>query len=312
MPAVISFRNVTKVYRDGLTLKTKTALQSLTLEVQKGEIFGFLGPNGAGKSTAIKVLLNLLYPTSGQVHLLGREAADPQSRREVGYLPELPYLYDNLSVSELLWFGGRASGLPRARIRERVDLLLETVNLKEARRQAMRTFSKGMLQRAGLAMALIHDPQMVILDEPMTGLDPLGRRLVSDVIRGLKEEGKTVFFSSHILSDAADLCDRVGILVDGRLNRLLEIQEISLAPPKGWRVVVDGLSDSLSAFLNRNGATIRGNRSWKEIRWSDQDVYALLEQIRSEKQKLILLEPLKETLEEIFLREIEKAKIRGM
>lgn len=216
---MIRFTNISKVFKEGVTSRKVKALSELTLEIGEGQVFGFLGPNGAGKSTAIKILLNLILPDRGSATILDTDVGEKKVRRFVGYLPENPYFYDYLTAEELLWFGGRASGMPKDAIRERSSLLLDKVQLLEARKRPLRTYSKGMVQRAGLALALIHDPKVVILDEPMSGLDPIGRKMVCDIILELKGEGKTVFFSSHILSDIERFCDHFGIIVGGRLRR---------------------------------------------------------------------------------------------
>jgi ABC-2 type transport system ATP-binding protein len=215
---VIRAADVSKEFKEGLGAKRVKAIDSLSLEIQQGEVFGFLGPNGAGKSTAIKMLMNLIFPDSGSVSIMNRPVADKTIRKIIGYLPENPYFYDYLSAEELLWFGGKTTGMNNAQIQERSNSLLETVSLQHARKRPLRSYSKGMVQRAGLALALIHDPQVVILDEPMSGLDPIGRKMVGDLILKLKSEGKTVFFSSHILTDIERFCDRVGIIIDGRLR----------------------------------------------------------------------------------------------
>lgn len=226
MANIISIQGVSKTFRDGVAGKRVKALQDLTLEVHSGEVFGFLGPNGAGKSTAIKILINLIYPDCGTATIGEKDVNDKQARGVVGYLPENPYFYDYLTAEELLWFGGKASGLSNADIRLRSEQLLEKVNLLHARKRPLRTYSKGMVQRAGVALALIHDPQVVILDEPMSGLDPIGRKMVGDIILELKEAGKTVFFSSHILSDVERFCDRVGIIVGGRLRMVERLSSL--------------------------------------------------------------------------------------
>jgi ABC-2 type transport system ATP-binding protein len=214
----IEVKNVSKTFREGVTAKRVKALEDLNLEIRKGEVFGFLGPNGAGKSTAIKILLNLIYPDSGSAFVLDKPVADVEIRKRVGYLPENPYFYDYLSAEEILWFGGKTSGLARLEIKKRSKELLERVCLAHAGKRQLRTYSKGMVQRAGLALALIHDPDVVILDEPMSGLDPIGRKMVGDLILEMKSQGKTVFFSSHILTDIERFCDRAGIIIDGRLR----------------------------------------------------------------------------------------------
>lgn len=223
LPA-IEIVNISKKFQESLSRKKVTAVEDLSLYIGKGEVFGFLGPNGAGKSTTIKILLNLIFPDTGTAAILGKESHRPEVRKHVGYLPENPYFYDHLTAEELLWFGGSASGLDTKRIRTRTDELLEKVNLSVARRRSLRTYSKGMVQRAGIALALIHEPDVVILDEPMSGLDPVGRKMVGDIILEQKAAGKTVFFSSHILTDIERFCDRAGIIVGGKLSRVDQIE----------------------------------------------------------------------------------------
>ncbi|MBI5048312.1 MAG: ABC transporter ATP-binding protein [Deltaproteobacteria bacterium] len=227
---MISFNNITKNYKTGFR-KKKTALRDFSLDIHEGEVFGFLGPNGAGKSTAIKLLLNLIFPTTGKAEILGRRVADREIKKLIGYLPENPYFYDYLNPIELLSFAGKTSGMDSLKIRKKTESLLNTVGLWSERKRAIRSYSKGMVQRVGLALALIHDPKVVILDEPMTGLDPIGRKQVIDLILKLKSEGKTVFFSSHILEDIERVCDRIGILVNGRLVRIMDIKSESLTRP---------------------------------------------------------------------------------
>ena len=222
--ALIEMNALTKVYKKDFSRKEVYALKSLTLNVEEGEVFGFLGPNGAGKSTAIKLLLNLIRPTSGTVSINGKDVSNRDVRRNIGFLPENPYFYDHLSAKELLWFGGKSCDMDAAAIQERTETLLKELDLIEAMNRPLRSYSKGMVQRAGLALALIHDPKILILDEPMSGLDPMGRRKVFELILSLKGEGKTIFFSSHILHDIERLCDRAAILINGSLKRLISVK----------------------------------------------------------------------------------------
>jgi ABC-2 type transport system ATP-binding protein len=215
---MIKISGVSKIFRGDIAAKRVRALEDLDLDVQKGEVFGFLGPNGAGKSTTMKILMNLVFPDKGSAFIMGKDVRDRETRRHVGYLPENPYFYDYLTADELLWFGGRASGMTSPAIKKRTEELLIKVDLTGSRKRPLRTFSKGMVQRAGLALALIHDPDVAIFDEPMSGLDPIGRKMVSDLITELKAQGKTVFFSSHILTDIERFCDKVGIIIKGRLR----------------------------------------------------------------------------------------------
>lgn len=215
---MITIAGISKEFKEGIGAKRVKALENLDLDIHEGEVFGFLGPNGAGKSTTIKILLNLIFPDKGRASIMGKDVRDRETRRHVGYLPENPYFYDYLTAEEMLWFGGKASGLPSSIVKSRTDELLAKFSLTGARKRQLRTYSKGMVQRAGLALALIHDPDVAILDEPMSGLDPIGRKMVGDLILELKKQGKTIFFSSHILTDIERFCDRVGLIIGGRLR----------------------------------------------------------------------------------------------
>ncbi len=223
---MIRMTGITKVFREGLTGKRVKALDGLDLEIKKGEVFGFLGPNGAGKSTAIKILMDLIFPDHGAAFILDKNVSDFRIRKHVGYLPENPYFYDYLTAEELLWFGGKTCALRKKEISERIKFLLSKMNLYQARKRQLRSYSKGMVQRAGIALALIHDPAVVILDEPMSGLDPIGRKLVGDIIIDLKSQGKTVFFSSHILTDIERFSDRIGIIIGGKLRLINSVAHL--------------------------------------------------------------------------------------
>src|SRR6202042_299256 len=215
----IQIDGLTKDYAVGFWRKTmRRSLDHLTLEVNQGEAFGFLGPNGAGKTTTLKLLMGLIFPTSGTARVRGRSINDVRMHREIGYMPEQPYFYDYLTARELLAYFARFFGFNAAERKERVDRFLDLVGLSAAANVQLRKFSKGMLQRVGIAQAILHDPNVVFLDEPMSGLDPVGRREVRDIILELKRQGRTVFFSTHILSDAEMLCDRVAVLVGGKLQ----------------------------------------------------------------------------------------------
>jgi len=226
MVTAIEIHHISKEFKEGFSGKKVKAVEDLSLTVPCGEVFGFLGPNGAGKSSTIKILVNLIFPDTGTAKILDKEVHRPEVRKHLGYLPENPYFYDYLTPEELLWFGGTASGMPKDVIKIRTDELLEKVNLQDARKRPLRSYSKGMVQRAGIALALIHDPEVVIFDEPMSGLDPVGRKLVGDIILELKNAGKTVFFSSHILTDIERFCDRAGVIVSGRLTLVERIEAL--------------------------------------------------------------------------------------
>src|SRR5436853_4154952 len=225
------------------------ALDHLTLEVQSGEVVGFLGPNGAGKTTTLKLLMQLVYPTAGRAEILGRPLGDLSVKRRIGFLPENPYFYDYLTAEELLSYFAGLFGYSGAERQQRVARLLDDVGIGAERRLQLRKFSKGMLQRVGIAQALVNDPELVIFDEPMSGLDPLGRREVRALILRLRDRGCTVFFSSHVLSDAEALCNRVAILAQGRLVAAGPLSEMVSLEARGWELVVSNLSDTFVPAL---------------------------------------------------------------
>jgi ABC-2 type transport system ATP-binding protein len=257
----ISIESISKTYNPGLFKKNVQAVKDLTLDIKKGEIYGLIGPNGAGKSTTIRVLLGLIRPDKGDILFRGEPLQQIKFQGEIGYLPENPYLYDYLTLKEVLEFCGKTSGCSKSYRDERIVELAEKLRLSEALNRPLRTYSKGMLQRAGICFALLHDPAIVILDEPMSGLDPLGRKLVIDIVLELKEKGKTVFFCSHILSDVERLCDRMGVLVKGQLVKTFEKKDFQetevhelhlLLPPVSGekKEALQSISGKLSAASN--------------------------------------------------------------
>src|ERR1700693_4117182 len=249
--AAIEIENLSKDYPFGfLHLKKKTSLEGLTMQVESGEVFGFLGPNGAGKSTTIKLLVGLIFPDAGSARILGKPITDIEMHRDIGYLPEQPYFYDYLTAAEVLDYFARFHDLTAADRSERVARMLKKVGLETARKIQLRKYSKGMLQRVGLAQAILHDPQVVVLDEPMSGLDPLGRREVRDIILELKREGRTVLFSTHVLSDAEMLCDRVGVIVSGKLRGIGAPGELVGIKAHGLEILFElGVETASSALL---------------------------------------------------------------
>src|SRR6266852_874142 len=276
----IETENLTKDYPFGfLNLKTKRSLEGLTMQVEAGEVFGFLGPNGAGKSTTIKLLVGLIFPTLGTARILGKPITDIEMHRDIGYLPEQPYFYDYLTATELLDYFARIHNLTAVDRRERVERMLKKVGLETARKIQLRKYSKGMLQRVGLAQAILHDPQVVILDEPMSGLDPVGRREVRDIILELKREGRTVMFSTHILADAEMLCDRVGVIVGGKLHGVGAPDEIVGMKAQGMEILFEyaGAAAGLQGLLSK--ATQTGKRYHLQV--AEGDLYATLQQLGS-------------------------------
>ncbi|MEW6325478.1 MAG: ABC transporter ATP-binding protein [Nitrospirota bacterium] len=307
---MIVCKQLTKQFVTGLRQRKVLALQGLDLEVTAGEIFGFLGPNGAGKTTAIKILMGLIYPTSGEARLLGKPLGDVGVKQRIGFLPESPYFYDYLTAAEFLTFYGQLFGRSGRELRSRIDELLELVGLADRRRLRLRNFSKGMLQRIGLAQALINDPSLVVLDEPMSGLDPVGRKEIRDLILHLKEQGKTVFFSSHILSDAEMICDRVGILVGGRLREIGRVEELlGRLGAKTVEVVVAGLNGEAAARL-RNMAVkaVVSGPSTMLVFDREERVDEALPVIMAGGGKLVSLVRQKGSLEDLFMREVAQER----
>ncbi len=311
MPApAIEIEGLTKDYPAGfLHLKTKRSLENLSLRVEEGEAFGFLGPNGAGKSTTIKLLMGIIFPTSGSAKILGRDISDVEMHKEIGYLPEQPYFYDYLTAAELLDYFARFFGMSAAERSERVGKLLKKVGLETAGKIQLRKYSKGMLQRVGLAQAILHDPKVVILDEPMSGLDPIGRREVRDIILELKREGKTVLFSTHILTDAEMLCDKVGVIVGGKLQGIGAPDAIVGMKAHEMEILFDADASDASSAAVLAKATKSGSRY--ALRVPEGKVFEALEELRAAKAKLASVSPIKPTLEEYFLHLVEKDRAQA-
>ena len=301
MPSfAIETENLTKEYPHGfLHLKKKTSLESLTMLVQEGEVFGLLGPNGAGKSTTIKLLMGIIFPTAGSASVLGKSVSNVGMHRDVGYLPEQPYFYDYLTAAELLDYFARFHGYSAADRGERVHKMLKKVGLETARKIQLRKYSKGMLQRVGLAQAILHDPKLVILDEPMSGLDPVGRREVRDIILELKNEGRTILFSTHILPDAELLCDRVGVIAGGKLRGVGAPGAIVGVKSTGLEIAFElaegaPLSEAMRAKVTKSGVSYR-------LSVAESELYEALEHLRAAKARIISVTQIKPTLEDYFM-----------
>ncbi|HEY1263620.1 MAG TPA: ABC transporter ATP-binding protein [Terriglobales bacterium] len=303
MPA-IEIIGLEKTYSVGFWRKRpKCALRPLNLTVQEGEIFGYLGPNGAGKTTTLKMLMGLVFPTGGSARIMGLDVNDPRVKAQIGFLPEQPYFYDYLTASELLNYYGQLSGVSSAGRASRLKVVLQQVGLADAANLQLRKFSKGMLQRVGIAQAVLHDPKIVFLDEPMSGLDPMGRREVRDLIEQLKRDGKTVFFSTHILSDAEALCDRVAILHHGELRGIGVVADLTSSIHGRVELIwqgtaVPGSIRSLDAECHVTGDTVRAI-----IKEEHQD--AALDVLRRENIRLVSLTPVRATLEDYFVQKLK-------
>jgi ABC-2 type transport system ATP-binding protein len=306
MPA-IEILGLEKTYIVGFWRKRPMrALSPLNLTVEDGEIFGFLGPNGAGKTTTLKMLMGLVFPTAGSARILGRDWTDPSVKAQIGFLPEQPYFYDYLTAHELLEYYGQLSGVPAKNRKQRVEQVLDQVGLRDVKGVQLRKFSKGMLQRVGIGQAILHDPKLVFFDEPMSGLDPMGRREVRDLMEQLKHEGKTVFFSTHILSDAEALCDRVAIIHKGELRGVGAVEDLTSSVQGKVEVIWQGTQ--VPASIKALGAEchVTGDRVRAVIAENQQD--AVIDALRRERQRLIAIIPVRTSLEAYFVEKLRRAE----
>src|SRR5215472_1738226 len=305
--AAIEILGLEKTYMVGFWRKRpKRALLPLHLRVEEGEIFGFLGPNGAGKTTTLKILMGLVFPTAGSARMLGQAWTNPEVKAQIGFLPEQPYFYDHLTAHELLDYYGQLSGVPARDRKHRIAEVLDQVGLADIRGVQLRKFSKGMLQRVGIAQAILHNPKLVFLDEPMSGLDPLGRREVRDLILQLQQEGKTVFFSTHILSDAEALCDRVAIIHKGELRGVGAVEELTSSVQGKVEDVWQGTHvppsmKALSGEFHVTGETVRA-----VVAENQQD--ATIDALRRERLRLISIIPLRSSLESYFVEKLQHSQ----
>jgi len=309
---VLSIQNLRKSYPVGFLHRgRRSVLEDLSLDVQKGEIFGYLGPNGSGKTTTLKVLMRLVFADSGRASILGHDLEDPAWRARVGYLPENPYFYDYLTAREYLDYVGRLFGHSASERRERSGQLLKRVGLTRAADLSLRRFSKGMGQRLGIAQALMNDPDLVFLDEPMSGLDPIGRRLVRNLILELKQTGKTVFFSTHILSDAETLCDRVALLRGGRLLDVGRMDEILKLDVTHMEILVSGLGADAVARLPKgvDASSPVGDR-WR-LQVAESAVGAVIRGVEQQGGRILSVQPMRQSLEDFFFREMGGAETGG-
>jgi ABC-2 type transport system ATP-binding protein len=306
MDAIVT-EGLTKHYTTGFWRpRPYVALDHLTLQVARGEVFGFLGPNGAGKTTTLKLLMQLIFPTSGRAEILGRPVGDPAVRGRIGYLPENPYFYENLTAEELLAYFASLFGFSGTERRQRVSRLLDDVGIGAERRFQLRKYSKGMIQRVGLAQALLNEPDVVFLDEPMSGLDPIGRRQVRDLILRLRDRGATVFFSSHILADAETLCSRVAIVAAGRLVAAGNLAEMVPFRLRGWDVVVGQISDAAIEHLRGQGATATriSEDRYHLVLPSTIGPDEVIAGVTTGGGRLISLNPIRDTLEDFFMAQV--------
>lgn len=300
----IQAQGLRKVYRSGFFRRKFVGLEGLDLEVGVGECFGYIGPNGAGKTTTIKLLMGLNFPTAGTATILGEPIGSLAARGKIGYLPERPYFYNYLTAQEFLHFYGSLHGMDRASRERKIDELLPLVHMERARNIQLRKFSKGMLQRVGLAQALINEPQLVILDEPSSGLDPMGRMLIRDIILGLKRKGVTILLSSHILSDVEQVCDRVALIKAGKIQQVATVDELVGHGIRAVEVIFDGLPSEVALGLG-HGEPIAHAHGRVTFEAEDQArANALVRDALEAGAQLVSLQPRRETLEQLFVDEM--------
>jgi ABC-2 type transport system ATP-binding protein len=311
-PEVVRVERLVKEVRPGFGLRRKRLLDGISLSVREGEIFGFVGPNGAGKTTTLKTLMGLIRPTSGSARILGHDVGENAFRRYVGFLPENPYFYPYLTGREILRFYGGLSGVRGRALGERVEELVSWVGLVDAADARLRTYSKGMLQRIGIAQALVHDPRVVFLDEPMSGLDPMGRKEIRDLILRLRVEGKTVFMNTHILSDVEMVCDRVAIIAKGRIRYQGRIEGFLDRDEQMVDLVLSGVSPELGDELGRrDGVSMRGHGERVELRVPAKHTEEILEAVLGHGGRVLSVTPHRVSLESIFLSAVQGETTKG-
>ncbi len=302
MPVALKISNLSKVYKTGFIPKKMIALDQISLEVEQGEIFGLLGPNGAGKTTTLKCILSLIHPDSGSIELLGDPVPAPRAMARIGFLAENPYVYDFLSGREYLVFSGQLHGFDGKQSRKKADELLEFFHLEDAATRPLRKYSKGMLQRIGLAQALVNDPDFLILDEPMSGLDPVGRKEVRDLLISLKNKGRTLLFSSHILSDAELICDRVAILIKGKIQMIGKVQSM-MEQIEAYEVTITHTNPLSMNGIVHELITRDETRSLLRVP-SIKEVHAILSLSEKARFEIESILPLRQTLEALYLKQI--------
>jgi len=306
---VVRVEDVVKDFRPGFGLRVKRVLHGISFDVREGEIFGFVGPNGAGKTTTLKVLMGLIRATSGRAEILGSHVGEREFHRHVGFLPENPYFYSFLTGREILHFYAKLSGVPAGQREERVETLLDWVGLGEAGDARLKTYSKGMLQRTGIAQALVHDLDVIFLDEPMSGLDPIGRMEIRNLILRLRSEGKTVFMNTHILSDVEMLCDRVAVIVHGRIRYEGRIETFLGKNARMSEVVVSGVTPEVVQSLEESlGGELRGHGERIAIRLEEKHVGEALQLLLSTGADVVSVTPERASLEEIFLSAVQQGE----
>jgi len=304
---MLNIENLIKDYRSGFMRRKVRVLKGVSFSVDEKEIFGFVGPNGAGKTTTFKIVLGFVSPTGGKVEIMGKPLGDVSVKRRIGYLPENPYFYDYLTGEELLRYMGELHGIYGRELKKRTDELLERVRMRHARRMQLRKYSKGMLQRIGIAQALINDPEFVILDEPMSGLDPIGQREIKELILELKKKGKTIIFSTHILSDVEALCDRIGVIVDGKVVKIGGIGELFESIETRYEAYIKDSTDGLvTKAIEDLGVETYRRGGFLSLRFKEDIKERVLKLVTDAGLDLVSFHPIQRSLEDIFLEETRR------
>jgi ABC-2 type transport system ATP-binding protein len=302
----LEITNLKKSFTSNFLIKKYHILKGIDISVEQGEIYGFLGPNGAGKTTTIKCIMGLLFPDAGEILINGQPANSITARRQIGFLPENPYFYDYLSASEFLYFSASLFAMPAVAARERIDQLIKLVGLGGHECLKLRKFSKGMIQRLGMAQALIQDPDFLILDEPFSGLDPIGRKEFRDLILNLKGQGKTIFFSSHILQDMEMMVDKVGIIINGRISRQGQLSEMIARSTQYHEIVCSRIGEKQLALIHPN--FVSHDNQFIITLDNEADINLVVESIIHNNGLVIAVNPVKKTLEDIFLNELRESQ----
>jgi ABC-2 type transport system ATP-binding protein len=303
---MLDVKNLVKDYTTGFLRKKVRVLKGVSFSVNRGEIFGFVGPNGAGKTTTFKTILGFVPPTGGSVEIMGKPLGDVDVKKHIGYLPENPYFYDYLTGEELLHYMGELYGLNGGGLSKRVNELLEKVNMSHAKRVQLRKYSKGMLQRVGVAQALINDPEFLILDEPMSGLDPMGQREIRELILEQKKKGKTILLSSHILSDVEALCDRVGVIIGGRVVKMGELGKLFEEIHTDYEMLLRGVDEGIVNKLSDLRVTLEKRAGFIVLKFDEDIKPRVLDVISKSQADVISLHPLRKSLEGLFVQEAKK------
>ncbi len=302
---ILNVENIRKSFRNNISFGKEEVLRDLSFFAGEGEILGFLGPNGAGKTTTIKIIVGLIRPDSGKVRILGNSVSDRRTRRLIGFLPENPFFYPHLTLEEFLIFCGKMSGMKGKMLKVRMESMIDKVGLARHKKKRLSTFSKGMIQRAGLAQAVIHDPDLLILDEPFSGLDPLGRKMVRDFLLELKDRGKTIFFSSHILSDMEALCDRVSIIREGVIVKNVGLDELFIMGEGKVEITARGYPECMAGEINQYADSVQRSGDETFIVVNRQEyVRSVIQHLLNNGAEILRVAGVQPSLEEIFVSEV--------